>query len=120
MSREGLSATVQLFKEKEMRKQVGWQNPKNGLFCGMQTKRCSLSDEYTVPMFVGAVDDDGPGDEIQLQILENQCALLLATLNSTSQATSPNLYRNLVNLRRRTVEILEKERKNRENDPHKS
>ena len=99
-------------------------NPKNGLFCGTETKSHGLSDEYTEPVYV---DDKVPEQvesnrEILLQILENQCVLLLAAIQNDQMMDhgEPSTLRlHLAKTRKRTVEILEKERR-REDDPRKS
>ena len=92
-------------------RQVGWMNPKNGLFCGTETKSHGLSDEYTEPVYV---DDKVPeqvesNKEILLQMFENQ-QIIMRALQVLDEMKGSQEQRDLDEIRKKIVEILEKER----------
>ncbi len=115
-----------------MREQVGWYDPKNKTFCDYYKKfESRLLDLHMVPVYTDEpevvpmppckeprVEDPHEARcrklshdaklwrEIQLQVLENQCAMLFAM--RMQHDLRLNIQENLINERRISIDLLEK------------
>lgn len=102
-------------------RQVGWYDPELRSFIS-GGKDYSVHGTYSEPVFVDETPamppvkmpkDDDPFDEklwheIQLQTLENQCAILLEQMRNCENVETRH---HLSEMRRNTIELLEKGRK---------
>lgn len=92
-----------MFKEKVMRKQIGWYDLQTcDFFNGDKDDGCHGT--YSEPVYVD--DDPGLWHETQLQILENQCAFLVVALRNDD--LDVELRKHLIGERQNSIKLLQK------------